>query len=126
MFNKKLWYCVVGSLKKKIKTSQSNYIPSGENEWVGGGNHTDVNPDLAISGTLVSKVFHQLCLWDSQLNPCKKLLNVNTIFYGTQYQFSKTVKSLQLKNSVGSQTTKNIMSRKFFNYTQGTKQIRWV
>lgn len=43
-------------------TSDLSSKPSGEKELVAGGNHTDVNPDFAISGTFRSKFLHQSCL----------------------------------------------------------------
>jgi hypothetical protein len=45
-------------------------LPSWDSDCVGGGSHAAVNPDLAMSETLPSKLLHQLCLWDSQLKAC--------------------------------------------------------
>lgn len=44
--------------------------PWGAMEWVGGGNHAEVNPLFAISWTLHSRFPDQSHLWDSQLNAC--------------------------------------------------------
>lgn len=53
-------------------TQMTNFYfqPSGDNDWHAGGSQAVVKPDLAISGTFLSKLLHHSCFWDSQLKAC--------------------------------------------------------